>query len=450
MRSAASVVPAFDIGLARTRDSQRAVRHILGDRRARCGEYAVAQRNRRDQIGVAADEAIVPDDGLALHIAIIVDNHRAAAKVYTFAHFGIADVGQMADLGTVADGRLFQLDEVADARVIADLTARTDICERPNSRLCADSRFVDLRIVDACACADLRLLQNGVGTNNSARPHLRTRTNQAARQNGRARFNDRVRRDKGAFGCKDLYSRRDVRQIDAQRQILLRLICSHAVHDLDSSRNLAGIHQRVILFCRLCHRVKQRTGFGQHAFQHIRTEQRHMQRFGTCAVSHAANHCIRIPQNRLTARRTIAAQQRHTVSGRQMQRSHVCKILCCQFRHRRRNQQHLFSIIRNANRTQCVRFGCKRRLTHRAEQRRLPEQLVCKRICHPFCRVRKQNRTRKCIHSVISRDTVQENCSYITHRRVPFPSVNGAAYPARRSIIHFSLYYNLFQKSSAN
>ena len=131
MRSAASVVPAFDIGLARTRDSQRAVRHVLGDRRARCGEYAVAQRNRRDQIGVAADEAIVPDDGLALHIAIIVDNHRTAAKVYTLSHLGVADVGQMADLGSVADDRLFQFDKITNARVIADLTARTDICKRP-------------------------------------------------------------------------------------------------------------------------------------------------------------------------------------------------------------------------------------------------------------------------------------------------------------------------------
>ena len=60
---AAAVVPALKIGLAGTRNAQRTGRNVLGDSRTGSRKRTVAQLDRRNEVGVTADEAIVTDLG---------------------------------------------------------------------------------------------------------------------------------------------------------------------------------------------------------------------------------------------------------------------------------------------------------------------------------------------------------------------------------------------------
>jgi hypothetical protein len=64
---------------------------------------AVADADRRDQRGVGADERIGADAGLALVDAIIVAGDRARTDIGPGADECIADIGQVIDLGALAD-----------------------------------------------------------------------------------------------------------------------------------------------------------------------------------------------------------------------------------------------------------------------------------------------------------------------------------------------------------
>ena len=109
VRGAAAVVPALKIGLAGTCNAQRTGRNILGDSRTGSRKRTVAQLDRRNEVGIAADEAVVTDLGAVLVIAVVVDNDRAAAEVDALADGRVADIGQVRNLGAVADGGLLQL-----------------------------------------------------------------------------------------------------------------------------------------------------------------------------------------------------------------------------------------------------------------------------------------------------------------------------------------------------
>ena len=74
---AAAVVPALKIGLAGTCNTQRTGRNVLGDSRTGSRKRTVAQLDRRNEVGIAADEAVVTDLGAVLVIAVVVDNDRA-------------------------------------------------------------------------------------------------------------------------------------------------------------------------------------------------------------------------------------------------------------------------------------------------------------------------------------------------------------------------------------
>ena len=67
-----------DVPLLAARDRQRAGGHVLGDRRAGGDVGACADRHRRDQLRVAADERAVLDDGRMLLHAVVVAGNRAA------------------------------------------------------------------------------------------------------------------------------------------------------------------------------------------------------------------------------------------------------------------------------------------------------------------------------------------------------------------------------------
>ena len=104
--SAAAVVPTLKIGLAGTCNAQRTGRNVLGDSRTGSRKRTVAQLDRRNEVGIAADEAVVTDLGAVLVIAVVVDNDRAAAEVDALADGRVTDIGQVRNLGAVADGGL--------------------------------------------------------------------------------------------------------------------------------------------------------------------------------------------------------------------------------------------------------------------------------------------------------------------------------------------------------
>ena len=119
MRSAAAVVPALKIGLAGTCNAQRTGRNVLGDSRTGSRKRTVAQLDRRNEVGIAADEAVVTDLGAVLVIAVVVDNDRAAAEVDALAAVAVADVGEVRDLRAVSDDGVLDLHKVADLDVVA-------------------------------------------------------------------------------------------------------------------------------------------------------------------------------------------------------------------------------------------------------------------------------------------------------------------------------------------
>ena len=159
---AAAVVPALKIGLAGTRNAQRTGRNVLGDSRTGSRKRTVTQLDRRNEVGVAADEAVVTDLGAVLVIAVVVDNDRAAAEVDALADGRVTDIGQVRNLGAVADGGLLQLYEVADAAAVTDHALRADIGKRTDRGIATDGGFINLRIVYRGACADLGLFEDGV------------------------------------------------------------------------------------------------------------------------------------------------------------------------------------------------------------------------------------------------------------------------------------------------
>ena len=72
--------PALQIGLALPGDAQRLCGHILSDGAAGGGVGTVAHLDRGHKVGVAADEAVVPDGGAELVLAVVVAGDGAAAR----------------------------------------------------------------------------------------------------------------------------------------------------------------------------------------------------------------------------------------------------------------------------------------------------------------------------------------------------------------------------------
>ena len=116
--------PAFLVLLSAARDAQRAGRHVLGDRRSGRHVGARADRHRRDELRVAADEDAVLDHRRVLVDPVVVARDRARADVHLLADRRVAEVGQVAGLRPAPEPGLLQLDEVADARARADLGVR--------------------------------------------------------------------------------------------------------------------------------------------------------------------------------------------------------------------------------------------------------------------------------------------------------------------------------------
>src|SRR5271165_2040337 len=95
-------------------DGERVRFDVLGDDRARTDIGAVADPDRRDEGGIRPDEGARADVGLVLAVAVVVAGDRPRADVRARADAGVADVGQVVDLGPLLDGGVLDLDEVAD------------------------------------------------------------------------------------------------------------------------------------------------------------------------------------------------------------------------------------------------------------------------------------------------------------------------------------------------
>ena len=149
--------------LAGSCDGKRHSRDVVRDGRA-CGNIcALSHAHGRNEIGVAADEGGVFDDGAVFFRAVVVDRHGAAAEVDVLSHVAVSHIGQMRDLCTVADVGVLDLHEIAHAHAVSDVRSRADIGEGTDVCVVAHRRIIDLRGVDLRAVSDARILKIAVG-----------------------------------------------------------------------------------------------------------------------------------------------------------------------------------------------------------------------------------------------------------------------------------------------
>lgn len=129
--------PAFEVSLTLSGDAKRSGGNILGDGAAGSGICAVADLDRSDKVGVAADEAIVADGGAELVLAVIIAGDRAAAEVAVLANIAVADVGQVADRVAACEVGVLGLDVCAQMDTVIGDGVDTDVGERTDVVVCA-------------------------------------------------------------------------------------------------------------------------------------------------------------------------------------------------------------------------------------------------------------------------------------------------------------------------
>src|SRR5271165_2851411 len=76
--------------LPAARDGERVRRDILGDHAAGGDDRAVADRNRRDERGVRADEGPRPDRSAVLGMAVVIAGDGARADIRPLSDRGVA------------------------------------------------------------------------------------------------------------------------------------------------------------------------------------------------------------------------------------------------------------------------------------------------------------------------------------------------------------------------
>src|SRR5258708_8291337 len=145
---------ALDVALLRAGDAERAVGHVLGDRRAGRGVGVVADRDRRDERGVDAAVDAAADPRPVLGAAVVVGRDRARAEVRVVTDVGVADVGQVRHLGAGADVGILDLDERARLGALAQQRARPQVGERPDRRAIAALAFEQIGVRHADPIAE--------------------------------------------------------------------------------------------------------------------------------------------------------------------------------------------------------------------------------------------------------------------------------------------------------
>src|SRR6185437_8332837 len=125
-------LPALERLLPTARDRQLSFRRIVRDHRAGADGGLRADRHRRHQGGVRADEGAVIDAGDELVHAVVVAGDGAGADVDAAADLGIAQVAEMVGLAAFADAGFLDLDEVAHVHAGGEFGAGAQTRERAN------------------------------------------------------------------------------------------------------------------------------------------------------------------------------------------------------------------------------------------------------------------------------------------------------------------------------
>src|SRR4029079_7790450 len=115
---------ALDVRLAGASDAEGVGGDVVGDHGAGSGPRPISDRNGGDEDSVAGGADITPDRGALLLRAIVVGGDVACSDVRVLADLGVPDVGEVRDLGPLADRRVLDLHERAGLGVGADVGAR--------------------------------------------------------------------------------------------------------------------------------------------------------------------------------------------------------------------------------------------------------------------------------------------------------------------------------------
>ena len=106
---------------------------------------ACADLHRCDQSAVRADEEISADFGPVFGDAVIVAGDGSSADIGAGADAGVPDIGEMVGLFGLADLGLFDLDEIADMGVLAEMGAGSQPRKRADDGAFANLRAIDMR-----------------------------------------------------------------------------------------------------------------------------------------------------------------------------------------------------------------------------------------------------------------------------------------------------------------
>src|SRR4030042_685537 len=124
-------------------DRQRIRGYFLRDRGARPEYGSPADFDRGHQLRVAAHEYPVLDDGRMFLPAIVIAGDRSGADVDFFPQSGVPDVTQVVGLGASPDGRLLNLNEVANLRSLFKDRLRAKMSEGPHLNMVFDYALAD-------------------------------------------------------------------------------------------------------------------------------------------------------------------------------------------------------------------------------------------------------------------------------------------------------------------
>src|SRR3954454_4745451 len=102
-----------DVRLTSAGDAEGLGRDVFGDDATRCGVGAITDLHGGDERRVDARADVGADRRAVLGAAVVVRGDVARPDVRALAHVGVADVGEVWDLGALADRRVLDLHEGA-------------------------------------------------------------------------------------------------------------------------------------------------------------------------------------------------------------------------------------------------------------------------------------------------------------------------------------------------
>src|SRR5262249_39670028 len=138
LTGAEALHPALDELDGRAAHREGAGRHVLRHRGAGGDVGVVRHRDRRDELGVAADLHACADAREVLLEAVVVAGDGPGADVRIRADLAIAEIGEVVGLRTGAEHRLLGLDEVSDVHALAEPRAGPQAGERADDGAGAD------------------------------------------------------------------------------------------------------------------------------------------------------------------------------------------------------------------------------------------------------------------------------------------------------------------------